>query len=249
MAAEALSAGERIRARAVLRECRATGRRLNHDDEITLARLVLDGRWAEQYWPVDDERISDGREAARLLELHCLGLVAHVARRYRGRGVDLEDLVQEGWFGVRRAVELWDHRRGFRLSTYAGWWVRHAMERAVAHQGRTIRLPRSFARRVSEAVTTVPLDFPFAEVAVSVEADDRLEQEELVAAISHALAGLGHREREVVQRRFGLHSDALETLECIGCDVGVTRERVRQIESSALQKLRRDRGLRALHSP
>jgi RNA polymerase sigma factor (sigma-70 family) len=75
-----------------------------------------------------------------------------------------------------------------------------------------------------------------------------LEQEELAAAINHALAGLGPREREVVQRRFGFHTDVLETLECIGCDVGVTRERVRQIESSALQKLSRDRGLRALLS-
>jgi RNA polymerase sigma factor (sigma-70 family) len=249
MAADALGAAERIRARTLLRECRETGRRLSHADEITLARLVLDGRWAEQHWSADEDRMSDGREAARLLELHCLGLVAHVARRYRGRGVDLDDLVQEGWFGVRRAVELWDYRRGFRLSTYAAWWVRHAMERAVAHQGRTIRLPRSFARRMSETVRTVPLDFPSSEIAASVEVDDHLDQEELAAAINHALAGLGLREREVVQRRFGFHTGVLETLECIGGDVGVTRERVRQIESSALRKLRQDRGLRALHSP
>ncbi|MCA1842039.1 MAG: sigma-70 family RNA polymerase sigma factor [Actinobacteria bacterium] len=248
MAAEALGASERIRARTLLRECRETGRRLSHDDEILLARLALDGRWVEQHWSVDEDRISDGREAARLLELDCLGLVALVARRYRNRGVDLEDLVQEGWFGVRRAVELWDYRRGFRLSTYAAWWVRHAMERAVSHQGRTIRLPRSLVRRVSDVVTTVPLDFAFTEVTASVAVGDHLEQEELAAAVNHALAGLGHREREVVQRRFGFHTDLLETLECIGCDVGVTRERVRQIESSALQKLRQDRGLRALHS-
>jgi RNA polymerase sigma factor (sigma-70 family) len=248
MPAEALGASERIGARTLLRECRETGRRLSHDDEILLARLVLDGRWAEQHWSSDDERISDGREAARLLELQCLGLVALVARRYRGRGVDLEDLVQEGWFGARRAVELWDYRRGFRLGTYAAWWVRHSMERAVSHQGRTIRLPRSFARRMSEVVTTVPLDFAFAEVAASAGVDDHLEQEELAAAVNHALAGLCPREREVVQRRFGFHTDVLETLECIGCDVGVTRERIRQIESSALQKLRQDRGLRALHS-
>jgi RNA polymerase primary sigma factor len=243
MAAEALGAGERLRARALLRECRENGRPLNRDDEILLGRLVLDGRRTR-----DVERISDGREAARLLELHCLGLVVHVARQYRGRGVDVEDLVQEGWFGVRRAVELWDYRKGFRLGTYAGWWVRQAVQRAVARQGRTIRLPRSLARCVGEAVTTVPLDFLVTEIAASSNVCDHLEQEELVMAVNHALAGLGHREREIVQRRFGFRTDVLETLECIGGDVGVTRERVRQIESSALRKLRQDRGLRALHS-
>ena len=246
--AEALDANERIRARQRLRDCRATGRRLSHEDEILLARLVLDGRWAEQYWSADRDRISDGRDAARLLELQCLGLVARVARQYRGRGVDLEDLVQEGWFGVRRAVELWDYRRGFRLSTYAAWWVRQSVQRAISRQAGTIRLPRSVgARRVSEELTTVPLDFAFAEIAAPVEVGvgDHIEQEELAAAIRHALAGLGHREREVVQRRFGFHSDVLETLECIGCDIGVTRERIRQIESTALQKLRQNRDLRA----
>ncbi len=248
MAAEALGANERIRARQLLGDCQATGRRLTHDDEVLVGRLVLDGRWAQQHRPADHARIADGHEAARLLELQCLGLVARLARRYRGRGVDLEDLVQEGWFGVRRAVELWDHRKGFRLSTYAGWWVRHAMQRAVSRQGRTIRLPRSIARRVSEVVTTVPLEFPFTEIAAPVDVGDHLEQEELTAAINHALARLGHREREVVQRRFGFNGDILETLECIGGDVGVTRERIRQIESTALQKLRQDHALRALHS-
>jgi RNA polymerase primary sigma factor len=248
MADEALGTSERTSARNLLRECQDSGRRLSHDDEVLLARLVLDGRWAEQHRPGEGDRISDGRAAARLLELHCLGLVASVARQYRGRGVDLEDLVQEGWFGVRRAVELWDYRRGFRLSTYAGWWVRQAVQRAVAGQGRTIRLPRSIARRVGEVVTTVPLEFPFTEIAAPVDIGDHLEHEELAAAINHALAGLGRRERDVVQRRFGFHTDEGETLECIGCDVGVTRERVRQIESAALQKLRQDRRLRALRA-
>jgi DNA-directed RNA polymerase sigma subunit (sigma70/sigma32) len=174
---------DRARARRLLHDCRSTGRRLGHADEIRLARLVLDGRWAERHRPVFADRVTDGREAARLLELHCLGVVVHVARRYRGRGVDLEDLVQEGWFGVRR-VDV-----------------------------------------------------------TAADAYDGVEQQELAAAVRHALAGLGPREREVVQRRFGFRSDDLETLDCIGRDIGVTRERIRQIESTALQKLRQNRNL------
>jgi len=232
---------DRARARRLLHDCRSTGRRLGHDDEVRLARLVLDGRWAERHRPVFADRVTDGREAARLLELHCLGVVVHVARRYRGRGVDLEDLVQEGWFGVRRAVELWDYRRGFRLNTYAAWWARQAVQRAIARQGRAIRLPRSAAGKVPEIVV-VPLD-PGTMDVTAADAHDGVEQQELAAAVRHALAGLGPREREVVQRRFGFRSDDLETLDCIGRDIGVTRERIRQIESTALQKLRQNRNL------
>jgi RNA polymerase primary sigma factor len=245
VAAEALDAGERLRAHKLLRDCRATVRRLSHDDEILLGRLVLDGRWAEQYWSTDGDRIAEGREAARLLELQCLRLVARVARQYRGRGVDLEDLVQEGWFGVRRAVELWDYRRGFRLSTYAAWWVRQSVQRALEHQARAIRLPRPIANTIHE-LAVVPLDHNADALFIAAgDVDEHLERNELAAAISHALAGLGNREREVVQRRFGFQSGVVETLECIGCDVGVTRERVRQIESSALEKLRQNHELRA----
>jgi RNA polymerase sigma factor (sigma-70 family) len=295
---DAMTPEDRARARRLLQDCRLASRRLSHDDEVLLARLVVDGRCAERHAAaVGDaaeaasvrDRIADGRLAALELELHCLGLVVHIARRYRGRGVDLEDLVQEGWFGIRRAIELWDHRKGFRLSTYAAWWARQAVQRAVVRQGRAIRLPRPVARQVDEVIVArdallvecgaapipqiaqrtgvapervgsllqlaqpplpieplAPEADPAADglPAAAVTIGEDLEEEELAAAVGHALARLGHREREVVQRRFGFRCDGAETLERIGSDVGVTRERVRQIESSALQKLRQSRDLR-----
>jgi RNA polymerase primary sigma factor len=232
-------------------------------------------------------RKDEGDEEAkrRLIESN-LRLVMSITRNYTKAGVPLLDLIQEGNLGLIRAVEKFDYRMGYKLSTYATWWIRQAVTRALADQGRTIRLPVHVAERVrrvmrarrllSQKLNREPTlaelalesGFPekkvkdllsLVEDPVSLETpvgdgeslygdlieDENVDRPETTTAdhmrsaeLEHALASLKPRMRLVVERRFGLNGRHPQTLEEVGQQLGITRERVRQLEARALRELR-----------
>jgi RNA polymerase primary sigma factor len=232
-------------------------------------------------------RKDEGDEQAkkRLIEAN-LRLVMSITRNYTKAGVPLLDLIQEGNLGLIRAVEKFDWRMGYKLSTYATWWIRQAVTRALADQGRTIRLPvhvaeqvrrvmkarRVLSQKLNREPTLVEVanesGFPekkvrdllsLVEDPVSLETpvgdgesiygdlieDENTELPEATTAdrmrsreLAKALATLNPRMRHVIARRFGLDGAAPQTLEQVGSELGITRERVRQLESRALRELR-----------
>ncbi|WP_369379173.1 RNA polymerase sigma factor [Streptomyces sp. cg36] len=267
-------------------------------EEVELARRVEAGLFAEEklgstpdldsQLAVDlDKLVVMGRMAKRRLIEANLRLVVSVAKRYVGRGLTMLDLVQEGNLGLIRAVEKFDYARGYKFSTYATWWIRQAMSRALADQARTIRVPvhvvelinrvvrvqrrmlqeRGYEptpeevaahldlapERVSEvlrlAQEPVSLHAPVGEED-DVALGDLIEDGDAASPVESAaflllrehleavLSTLGERERKVVQLRYGLADGRPRTLEEIGRIFGVTRERIRQIESKTLNKLR-----------
>ncbi len=265
-------------------------------DEAELAQAIVEGQRAEALLAEEGQSPSD-RDAlvervhagklARQRFIQCnLRLVVSVAKRYQSAGLPLIDLVQEGNLGLMRAVEKFDHRKGFKFSTYATWWIRQAVTRAIADKGRTIRVPVHMAETVGQvqrstghlaralgreptveeiaAASGLPADkvveaqrvaFDPVSLFASVGDDDaelvdfladptaELPAEAAMTAFEHrelrsVLTLLNQREQRVLELRFGLDGRRPRTLDEVGKEFRVTRERVRQIEAKALSKLR-----------
>ena len=257
---------------------------------IDPTRLYLNEIGASRLLSADEEkdlarRAQRGDEAARqrMIESN-LRLVVKIARRYINRGLPFLDLIEEGNLGLIHAVKKFDPERGFRFSTYATWWIRQTIERAIMNQSGTVRLPihiikeinaclrasRRLWQELDRAPTTAEIADAVGRDAVDVErllglhnritlrpgSDDeagpverlkaqrdaepqRRAQQQLVNDIvDHWVCELGEKQRAVVERRFGLHGYRRATLQQIGEEIGVTRERVRQIQLDALRNLR-----------
>jgi RNA polymerase primary sigma factor len=272
---------------------------LSGEDERRLAKIIEEGNLAAERCDISEGNLSPeemkslmraiqaGQRAKSDLIQANLRLVVSIAKRYAGRGMLFLDLIQEGNLGLMRAVDKFDHTKGFKFSTYATWWIRQAITRAIADQARTIRIPVHMVESMNRVLRVqrqmhqelereptldelaercalptervreilrisqdpLSLDSPVGEEDDSNLADfiedssaeapaDAATRRMLVHAVEEALAELSEREQEVVKMRFGLVDGQAKTLEEVGREFGVTRERIRQIEAKTLAKLR-----------